>query len=60
VFANLSKRAAETVRDDIAFLGPVRLSTVEEAQQKIVSIIRRLEDAGEVIIGRGDSDSIVV
>jgi flagellar motor switch protein FliG len=60
VFANLSKRAAETVRDDIEFLGPVRLSAVEEAQQKIVSIIRRLEDAGEVIIGRGDSDSIVV
>lgn len=60
VFANLSKRAEETIRDDIEFLGPVRLSAVEEAQQKIVAIIRRLEDAGEVIIGRGDSDSIVV
>jgi len=60
VYANLSKRAADTVREDIEFMGPVRLSTVEEAQHKIVGIIRRLEEAGEIIIGRGDSDSIIV
>jgi len=42
------------------FMGPVRLSTVEEAQHKIVGIIRRLEEAGEIVIGRGDSDSIIV
>lgn len=60
VYANLSKRAAETVREDIEFMGPVRLSTVEEAQHKIVGIIRRLEEAGEIVIGRGDSDSIIV
>ena len=60
VYANLSKRAAETVREDIEFMGPVRLSTVEEAQHKIVGIIRRLEEAGEIVLGRGDSDSIIV
>ncbi len=60
VYANLSKRAADTVREDIEFMGPVRLSTVEEAQHKIVGIIRKLEEAGEIIIGRGDSDSIVL
>lgn len=60
VYANLSKRAAETVREDIEFMGPVRLSTVEEAQHKIVGVIRRLEEAGEIVIGRGDSDSIIV
>ncbi len=60
LFANLSKRAAETIKEDIEYLGPVRLSAVEEAQQKIVSVIRRLEDAGEIIIGRGDSDSLII
>lgn len=60
VYANLSKRAADTVREDIEFMGPVRLSTVEEAQHKIVGIIRKLEEAGEIVIGRGDSDSIIL
>lgn len=60
VYANLSKRAADTVREDIEFMGPVRLSTVEEAQHKIVGVIRKLEEAGEIVIGRGDSDSIIV
>ncbi|HAE61903.1 MAG TPA: flagellar motor switch protein FliG [Eubacteriaceae bacterium] len=60
VFSNVSKRAAETIREDIEFMGPVRLSTVEEAQHRIVGIIRRLEEAGEIVIGRGDSDSIIV
>ncbi len=60
VYANLSKRAADTVREDIEFMGPVRLSTVEEAQHKVVGVIRRLEEAGEIVIGRGDSDSIIV
>jgi len=60
LFANLSKRAAETIREDIEYMGPVRLSAVEEAQQRIVGVIRRLEDAGEIIIGRGDSDSLII
>lgn len=60
LYANLSKRAAETIREDIEYLGPVRLSAVEEAQQRIVGVIRRLEDAGEIVIGRGDSDSLII
>jgi len=60
IYANLSKRAAETIREDMEFMGPVRLKTVEEAQHRIVGVIRRLEEAGEIIIGRGDSDSFVV
>ena len=60
VFSNMSKRASELLKEDIQFMGPVRLSTVEEAQHKIVGIIRRLEEAGEIVIGRGDQDSIVV
>lgn len=60
LYANLSKRAAETIKEDIEYLGPVRLSAVEEAQQRIVGVIRRLEDAGEIIIGRGDSDSLII
>jgi len=60
IYANVSKRAGETIREDIEFMGPVRLSTVEEAQHRIVGVIRRLEEAGEIVIGRGDSDSIIV
>ncbi len=60
VYGNLSKRAAETLKEDMEFLGPVRLKTVEEAQHRIVGVIRRLEEAGEIVIGRGDSDSFVV
>lgn len=60
IYANLSKRAAETIKEDMEFMGPVRLKTVEEAQHRIVGIIRRLEEAGEIVIGRGDSDSFVV
>lgn len=60
VYANLSKRAADTVKEDIEFMGPVRLSAVEEAQRMIVGVIRRLEEAGDIIIERGDSDSIIV
>lgn len=60
IFNNLSKRAAEMLKEDIKFMGPVRLSTVEEAQQKIVAIIRRLDEAGEVIMGRGEQDSVIL
>jgi flagellar motor switch protein FliG len=60
VFANISQRAAEMLKEDIQFMGPVRLSTVEEAQRKIVNIIRRLEEAGEVVIARGDQDGIII
>jgi flagellar motor switch protein FliG len=60
IFDNVSKRAGETLKEDIEFLGPVRLSAVEEAQRNIVNTIRRLEETGEIILSRGDSDAIVV
>ncbi|NPV25920.1 MAG: flagellar motor switch protein FliG [Firmicutes bacterium] len=57
---NMSKRAQEILREEIDFMGPVRLRDVEEAQQRIVSVIRRLEEAGEIIIARGGGDEIIV
>lgn len=60
IFNNLSKRLAAMIREDMDFMGPVRMKDVEEAQQKIVNIIRRLEDTGEIIITRGGGDEIVV
>jgi flagellar motor switch protein FliG len=60
IFSNMSKRMAEMIREDIEYMGPVRLKDVEEAQQKIVNIIRKLEDAGEIIISRGGGDEIIV
>jgi len=60
IFTNLSKRAAETLKEDIEFLGPVRLTVVEEAQHKIVSVIRRLEEVGEIFITRGGEDAVVL
>lgn len=59
IFSNMSKRAADLLKEDIQFMGPVRLSTVEEAQHKIVGIIRKLDEAGEIVIGRGDQDTVV-
>ena len=60
IFNNLSKRLATMIKEDMDFMGPVRLKDVEEAQQKIVSIIRKLEDSGEIIISRGGGDEIIV
>lgn len=60
IFANQSKRLAEMIKEDMEFMGPVRLKDVEEAQQKIVNIIRKLEDAGEIIISRGRGDEMIV
>ena len=60
IFNNLSKRLAVMIREDMEFMGPVRLKDVEEAQQKIVNIIRKLEDSAEIIISRGVGDEIVV
>ncbi|AYO32236.1 MAG: flagellar motor switch protein FliG [Thermoanaerobacteraceae bacterium] len=60
IFSNMSKRQAEMVNEDMQYMGPVRLRDVEEAQQKIVNIIRKLEDAGEIIISRGGGDEIIV
>ena len=60
IFENMSKRQAEMIREDMEYMGPVRLRDVEDAQQKIVNIIRKLEDAGEIIISRGGGDEIIV
>ncbi len=60
IFNNMSKRLAVMIREDMEFMGPVRMKDVEEAQQKIVNIIRKLEDSGEIIISRGGGDEVVV
>lgn len=60
IFNNLSKRLASMIKEDMDFMGPIRLKDVEEAQQKIVNIIRKLEDAGEIVISRGGGDEIIV
>ena len=60
IFRNMSKRAASMLKEDMEFMGPVRLKDVEEAQQKIVSTIRRLEDSGEIVIARSGEDELVV
>ena len=60
IFANMSKRLAAMIKEDMEFMGPVRRTDVDEAQQKIVNIIRRLQDAGEIIVARGGGDEIVV
>lgn len=60
VFKNMSKRMADTFREEMEFMGPVRLRDVEEAQTRIVTIIRKLEEAGEIIIARGGGDDIIV
>ncbi|MBX3394092.1 MAG: flagellar motor switch protein FliG [Phycisphaerae bacterium] len=61
IFSNMSERAAQNIKEEMEFMGPVRLHDVESAQQKIVDVVRRLEESGEIIIaGRGgDSDMIV-
>ena len=60
VFKNMSKRLATMIQEDMDFMGPVRMKDVEEAQQKIVNLIRKLEDTGEIIISRGGGDELVV
>ncbi|WP_050607010.1 flagellar motor switch protein FliG [Clostridium niameyense] len=60
IFRNQSKRAAASLKEDIEFLGPVRLMDVEKSQQGIVNIIRRLDEAGEIVISRGGEDAIIV
>ena len=60
IFNNLSKRLASMIKEDMDFMGPVRMKDVEEAQQKIVNIIRKLEDSAEIVISRGGGDEIIV
>ena len=61
IFRNMSERAAQLIKEDMEYMGPVRLSDVEAAQQRIVDVVRRLEDAGELIIsGRGGEKEMIV
>ncbi|HIE13483.1 MAG TPA: flagellar motor switch protein FliG [Desulfotomaculum sp.] len=60
IFRNMSHRAGKMLKDELEFMGPVRLRQVEEAQQKIVKVIRALEEAGEIIIARGGEDALVL
>ncbi|MBE3554716.1 MAG: flagellar motor switch protein FliG [Thermicanus sp.] len=60
IFRNMSKRMSDTFKEEMEYMGPVRLREVEEAQSRIVAVIRRLEDLGEIIIARGGGDEIVV
>ncbi|AOT01080.1 MULTISPECIES: flagellar motor switch protein FliG [Exiguobacterium] len=60
VYRNMSQRMVESFKEDMEFMGPVRLRDVEEAQSRIVGIIRRLEDMGEIVVARGGGDDIVV
>ena len=58
-FRNMSERAATMLRDELQYIGPVRLRDVESAQKQILDIIRRLEEAGEIVITRGEEEEIV-
>jgi flagellar motor switch protein FliG len=60
IFQNMSQRMAETVQSEIEYLHNVRVRDVDEAQQKIVAIIRRLEEEGEIVITKGGKDDIIV
>ena len=60
IFNNMSSRLADMIRGDMEYMGPVRLKDVEEAQQKIVNVIRKLEDSAEIVISRGGGDEIIV
>ena len=61
IFENMSERAGQLIQEEMEFMGPVRVSDVEASQQRIVDVLRRLEDAGEIIIaGRGGADSEMI
>lgn len=60
LFNNMSKRMAEQFKEDMEYMGPVRLRDVEDAQQRIVGIIRHLEDLGEIVVSRGGGDDVIV
>lgn len=59
IYENLSNRAVDNLKEELEFMGPTRLSAVEEAQQKIVGVIRKLDEAGEIYIRRGEEDAVV-
>ncbi|MEK4565315.1 flagellar motor switch protein FliG [Alkalihalobacillus sp. FSL R5-0424] len=60
VFGNMSQRMADAFRDEMEYKGPVRLRDVEEAQSRIVAVIRKLEESGEIVVARGGGDDVLV
>jgi flagellar motor switch protein FliG len=60
ILSNMSRRAAEMVEEELGFMGPVRLREVEEVQQRVIDIIRRLEDEGQIVIGHGTASEQMV
>lgn len=60
IFSNMPKRAAAMLKDELEFLGPVRVRDVEEAQQKIVNIVRQLEESGDIIVARGGKGEAII
>ena len=61
IFSNMSERASQLIKEDMEYMGPVRVADVEAAQQRIVDVVRRLEEAGEIVIaGRGGTEELVV
>ena len=60
IYRNMSDRASTMLKEDMEFMGPVRLRNVEEAQQRIVGVIRRLEESGDIVVARGGGDEVIV
>ncbi len=60
ILSNMSQRAAEMLKEDMEYMGPVRIGEVEDAQQRIVNVIRELEESGEIVIARGGEEELVV
>ncbi len=60
IFGNMSKRAGEGIKEDMEYMGPVRLAEVEEAQRRIVEVVRGLEEAGTISLGKGGKDAAMV
>lgn len=60
IFGNMSKRAAAGIMEDMEYMGPVRLSEVQEAQQRVVDVIRRLEEEGSIVLGGGKGADVIV
>jgi flagellar motor switch protein FliG len=60
VFANLSERAAEMIKEDLEVMGPVKLADVEKAQQAVLRVAKKLESEGKVVIGKGGGEDVFV
>jgi flagellar motor switch protein FliG len=60
IFSNMSKRLSAMIQEEMDFLGPIRRSDREEAQQRIVNVVRRMQDNGDIVVARGGGDDVIV